>query len=64
MKRQIDLATVAYTDSIKFDELSDAAVVVEQAREILDNRAYTNDQKKRSSCFVGRGKCTCGSFAR
>lgn len=52
LKRQIDLATVAYTDSIKFDELSDAAVVVEQAREILDNRAYTNDQKKEARALL------------
>ena len=52
LKRQIDLATVAYTNSIKFDELSDAAVVVEQAREILDNRAYTNDQKKEARALL------------
>jgi hypothetical protein len=52
LKKQIELATIAYTDSIKFDELLEASSVVEKAREILDNRAYTNDQKKEARALL------------
>ena len=46
LQTQIELARQAYTDSIQFEELSEAAKIVARAREVMVNRRYTVEQQK------------------